>query len=167
MIACRHTETLPGFAEDEVQEMPSGHDFDGLPRRGKMLQITSHDVIGRCRHCTLKKNVVIRIDAGSNRSSRRGAPRRESQKPGKMGERGRQAMAGFTLARSCPYRSMTPVLAIVRLVAAASQGAALTPLERVLHASPPGRAAPFYFTRGTRVGGQDECKIGIDKRADA
>ncbi len=52
---------------------------------------------------------------------------------GKMEVRGRQAMADSTLARFCPHRSMAPVLAIMRLAAAALKEAALTPLERVAH----------------------------------
>ena len=52
---------------------------------------------------------------------------------GKMEVRGRQAMADSTLARFCPHRSMAPVLAIMRLAAAALKEAALTPLERVVH----------------------------------
>ena len=52
---------------------------------------------------------------------------------GKMEVRGRQAMADFTLARFCPHKSMAPVLAIMRLAAAAWKAAALTPLERVVH----------------------------------
>jgi hypothetical protein len=43
---------------------------------------------------------------------------------GNMDVRGRQAMAEFTLARFCPHRSMAPVLAIMRLAAAASKEAA-------------------------------------------
>jgi len=47
-------------------------------------------------------------------------------------------MADITLARSCPCTSMVLVLTILRLVAAAC---GLTPLERVVTESRPGRAA--------------------------
>jgi truncated hemoglobin YjbI len=43
----------------------------------------------------------------------------------KLGENNRsevrQAMAEITLARTCPYMSMAPVLAIIKLVAAAAR----------------------------------------------
>jgi hypothetical protein len=41
-------------------------------------------------------------------------------------------MADITLARTCPSMSMAPVLAIIRLVAAAGKIGGLTPLERVV-----------------------------------
>ena len=61
---------------------------------------------------------------------------------------GGQAMADSTLARSCPYESMTPVLAIVRWAAAASNEAALTPLERVVYGIATGPRCAFSLGAG-------------------
>jgi hypothetical protein len=63
-----------------------------------------------------------------------------------MGERGGQAMADI-IGALCPDTNMAPVLAIMRLVAAASKEAALTPLERMWNASRPGPSRRFSQER--------------------
>jgi hypothetical protein len=72
----------------------------------------------------------------------RGYARHKSQKLRENGRSEvRQAMADITLARTCPSMSMAPVLAIIKLVAAACKTSGSTPLERVEGASLPGRTA--------------------------
>ena len=73
-------------------------------------------------------------------SNQRGCARRKGQKlSDDRRSKTWQAMAGDTLARSCPCMSMALVLSIVRLVAVASKRSGLTPLERVFIESRPGR----------------------------
>ena len=62
---------------------------------------------------------------------------------------------------------MAPVLAVVRLVAAAPEGAALTPLERMWNASRPGRAAQFFRERVHGSGEQSDQQINPNEKANA
>jgi hypothetical protein len=72
----------------------------------------------------------------------RGCARYESQKLRENESSDvRQAMADITLARTCPSMSMAPVLAIIKVAAAASKVSGSTPLERVVEESRPGRTA--------------------------
>ena len=61
---------------------------------------------------------------------------------GRIGEaRVRQAMAEITLARTCPYTSMAPVMAIIKLVAATVRSVARPRWREWEVESQPGRTA--------------------------